>query len=134
MEKMVSNLNAPEAQSSQIQSMQRDIRGGEWSIYFSENSFRFNAVYLHQEKGRTVAVSLNLRDLDLEGTFSLMRIRFVQLRHMVLFRVCRGLVFHHPFCKTTFLCLQNLYSRQWPLNSVLESLFYYMCVFKDSGL
>lgn len=49
--------------------MQRDIRGGEWSVYFSENSFRFNAVYLRQEKGRTVAGSLNLRDLDLEGTF-----------------------------------------------------------------
>lgn len=30
--------------------MQRDIRGGEWSTYFSENSFRFNAVYLHKIK------------------------------------------------------------------------------------
>lgn len=48
--------------------MQRDIRGGEWNTYFSENSFRFNAVYLHQDKERTVAVPLNLRDLDLEET------------------------------------------------------------------
>lgn len=47
----------------------RERRGVERSIYFSENSFRFNAVYLHQEKVREVAVSLNFRDLDLEGTF-----------------------------------------------------------------
>lgn len=59
--------------------MQRDIRGGERSTYFSENSFRFNAVYLHQDKER--AVPLNLGDLDLEETewmclFLLVRIRF----------------------------------------------------------
>jgi hypothetical protein len=41
--------------------MQRDIGGGEWIIYFSENSFRFNAVYLHQDKERTVAMPLNFR-------------------------------------------------------------------------
>lgn len=37
-----------------------DIKGGEWSIYFSDNLFGFNAVY--HDKGRTVAVSLNLRE------------------------------------------------------------------------
>lgn len=30
--------------------MQRDIRVGEWSPSFTENSFRFNAVYLHKIK------------------------------------------------------------------------------------
>lgn len=65
--------------------MQTDVRGGEWSTYFSENSFRFNAVYLHQDKERAVAVPLNLRALDLKETermclFSLVKIRFKDLR------------------------------------------------------
>lgn len=109
--------------------MQTDIRGGEWSRYFSENSFRFNAVYLPQDKERAVAVPLNPRDLHLKETermrlFSLVKIRFKYLRRMVLFHVNKGLVFPHPFLKNIFLCLQTCSSRICALSSREVPLYY----------
>lgn len=109
--------------------MQTDIRGGEWSRYFSENSFRFNAVYLPQDKERAVAVPLNSRDLDLKETermrlFSLVKIRFKYLTRMVLFHVNKGLEFPHPFLKNIFLRLQTCSSRICALSSREVSLYY----------
>lgn len=60
--------------------------GWEWSIYFSENSLRFNTVYHCQDEERAVALSLNPGDLGLGETpdvcafFPLVKIRFKDLR------------------------------------------------------
>lgn len=63
-------------------SVQRGIGGGECRIYVSANSFRFNAVCIHQDKERAITMSLNLkrlkpgRDPESMCFFSLIKIRF----------------------------------------------------------